>query len=210
MYLRHLTLRNLKLARALDLDFTRRGAPRPFTVFVGENGRCKTALLQAIALAASGPDRANQLADAQTLPDVRDGRATTRSPVKSWATRSPSERCARGKAPSAATAKRRSRGHETMWSTELLDQYREHVNLHVRPRVERVRDAMQRERPGQGRIVFEAWSTMLRELLRRPRPFVGLSYDAIDQLIPAREREEWRLELPAHRSPEERCAASIA
>jgi len=77
MYLRGLSIRNLKRVRALDLDFTRAGGPRPFTVFVGENGLCKTALLQSIALAASGPDRANQLADAQTLGDVRDGMSAT-------------------------------------------------------------------------------------------------------------------------------------
>jgi hypothetical protein len=37
----------------------------------GERG-CKTALLQCIALAASGPDRANQLADVRSLVDVRN------------------------------------------------------------------------------------------------------------------------------------------
>ena len=38
-----------------------------WTVFVAENGACKTTLLQTIALAASGPERANQLADVPSL-----------------------------------------------------------------------------------------------------------------------------------------------
>ncbi len=75
MYLRKLRVRNIKLLRDVELDFTREGLgdghPRLWTVLIGENGLCKTALLQAIALAASGPDRANQLADVPSLRDVR-------------------------------------------------------------------------------------------------------------------------------------------
>lgn len=71
MYLRKLRVRNIKLLRDVELDFTRDGEPRLWTVLIGENGLCKTALLQAIALAASGPDRANQLADVPSLRDVR-------------------------------------------------------------------------------------------------------------------------------------------
>jgi hypothetical protein len=72
MYLRKLNIKNLKLLHNVELDFTdEHGAPRPFTVFVGENGLCKTSLLQAIALAASGVDRANQLADVASYPDLR-------------------------------------------------------------------------------------------------------------------------------------------
>lgn len=71
MYLRKLRIRNVKLLRDVELDFTRDDAPRMWTAFIGENGLCKTALLQAIALAASGPDRANQLADGSALHDAR-------------------------------------------------------------------------------------------------------------------------------------------
>jgi AAA domain, putative AbiEii toxin, Type IV TA system len=71
VYLRKLRVRNIKLLRDVELDFTRHGQPRLWTVLIGENGLCKTALLQAIALAASGPDRANQLADVPSLRDVR-------------------------------------------------------------------------------------------------------------------------------------------
>jgi hypothetical protein len=71
MYITRLYVKNMKLMRDLALDFTHEGAPRMWTAFVAENGACKTTLLQAIALAASGPDRANQLADVPSLPDLR-------------------------------------------------------------------------------------------------------------------------------------------
>lgn len=72
MYLRRLTVQNVKLLRDFTLDFLREGDVRTWTVLIGENGVCKTALLQCIALAASGPDRANQLADVPSLVDVRN------------------------------------------------------------------------------------------------------------------------------------------
>ncbi len=72
MYLSKLHIKNVKLLRDVKIDFTGKdGRPRPFTVFVGENGLCKTSLLQAIALAASGADRANQVADVSSYPDLR-------------------------------------------------------------------------------------------------------------------------------------------
>nr|AYM53809.1 SMC domain protein [Archangium sp.] len=71
MYITRLHVKNMKLMRDLALDFTHEGQPRMWTVFVAENGACKTTLLQAIALAASGSDRANQLADVPSLPDLR-------------------------------------------------------------------------------------------------------------------------------------------
>lgn len=71
MYITRLHVKNLKLMRDLALDFTHEGKPRLWTAFVAENGACKTTLLQAIALAASGSERANQLADVPSLPDLR-------------------------------------------------------------------------------------------------------------------------------------------
>lgn len=72
MYLRKLHIRNMKLLRDVAIDFTGEdNEPRPFTMFVGENGLCKTTLLQAIALAASGADRANQLAEPSSYLDLR-------------------------------------------------------------------------------------------------------------------------------------------
>jgi|GEM_PF-654428 len=71
MYITRLHVKNLKLMRDLALDFTHEGKPRMWTAFVAENGACKTTLLQAIALAASGSDRANQLADVPSLRDLR-------------------------------------------------------------------------------------------------------------------------------------------
>lgn len=73
VYLTGLTVRNAKLLRHVELVFAREdGTPRSWTVLVGENGLCKTTLLHAIALAASGPTRANQLIpDAVALRDRR-------------------------------------------------------------------------------------------------------------------------------------------
>lgn len=71
MYITRLHVKNMKLMRDLAFDFTHEGKPRMWTVFVAENGACKTTLLQTIALAASGQDRANQLADVPSLPDLR-------------------------------------------------------------------------------------------------------------------------------------------
>jgi len=72
MYITRLHVKNVKLMRDLQLDFTHEGKPRMWTVFVAENGACKTTLLQSIALAASGPERANQLADVPSLADLRN------------------------------------------------------------------------------------------------------------------------------------------
>ncbi|HLL06468.1 MAG TPA: AAA family ATPase [Myxococcaceae bacterium] len=71
MYITRLHLKNVKLMRDLALDFTHEGKPRMWTALVAENGACKTTLLQSIALAASGQDRSNQLADVPSLPDLR-------------------------------------------------------------------------------------------------------------------------------------------
>ncbi|WNG41322.1 AAA family ATPase [Archangium violaceum] len=73
MYLHELKVANLKLLRDMTIPFLHEGKPRPWTVFVGENGLCKTSLLRAIALAASGPERGNQLGTAYipTMPDKR-------------------------------------------------------------------------------------------------------------------------------------------
>jgi len=78
MYITRLHVKNMKLMRNLELSFTHEGKPRMWTVFVAENGACKTTLLQTIALAASGPERANQLADVPSLPDLRRPAETAR------------------------------------------------------------------------------------------------------------------------------------
>lgn len=71
MYITSLHVQNLKLLRDFRLDFMRGGQPRMWTVLIGENGLCKTSILRAIGMAASGPIRANQLADVASLRDVR-------------------------------------------------------------------------------------------------------------------------------------------
>jgi len=73
MYLRTLKVRNCKLLRELELAFEREdgSGPRMWTVFVGENGLCKTSLLRCIAMAAMGPEISTGLADVAALPDKR-------------------------------------------------------------------------------------------------------------------------------------------
>lgn len=61
MYLRSLSVKNLKRIRDLELDFTHEGEPRMWTVLIGENGTAKTSILQAIALAAAGSQQVNTL-----------------------------------------------------------------------------------------------------------------------------------------------------
>ena len=72
MYITDLRIDHLKLLRNFHLEFTNAdGTPRMWTVLVGENGRCKTSVLRAIALAASGAARAGELADLASLADKR-------------------------------------------------------------------------------------------------------------------------------------------
>ena len=72
VFIRKLEIADLKLFRDLKLSFVKDdGSPRMWTVIVGENGLGKTSLLRAIALAAVGPERGNQLADVASLPDRR-------------------------------------------------------------------------------------------------------------------------------------------
>jgi len=78
MYLRSLQIDNLKLLRGFELDVCRDGEPRMWTVLVGRNGLCKTSILRAVALAASGPARANQLAQ-DLMVSLRDARRTDAS-----------------------------------------------------------------------------------------------------------------------------------
>jgi hypothetical protein len=63
MYIRKLEVKNLKRLSDFKLDFARPdGTPRMWTVLIGENGTGKTSILQAIALAAAGKLRVNDLA----------------------------------------------------------------------------------------------------------------------------------------------------
>ena len=73
MYLRDIHIDGLKLLRNFELDFTRDGKPRMWTVLVGRNGLCKTSILRAIAIAASGQTLASQLAE-DWLPSILDKR----------------------------------------------------------------------------------------------------------------------------------------
>lgn len=73
MYLTHLEVTNIKRFKRLRLDLThevpgvdgqpRRRAPRMWTVLIGENGTCKTTLLQCVALTALGSTELGLLDD---------------------------------------------------------------------------------------------------------------------------------------------------
>ncbi|MCP4655165.1 MAG: AAA family ATPase [bacterium] len=71
MYITDLRIQNVKRLRDFQLSFGSDDEPRLWTVLIGANGLCKTAILQCIALAASGHVRGNQLVDAASLPDLR-------------------------------------------------------------------------------------------------------------------------------------------
>lgn len=63
MYLKSLTISHMKRIEELHLDFVEAdGAPRMWTVLIGENGTAKTTVLQAVAMAAAGRLRVNELA----------------------------------------------------------------------------------------------------------------------------------------------------
>lgn len=67
MYIEHLHVRNLRLLAEQEFSFLGAdGQPRLWTVIVGENGVCKSTILQAVVLAALGPKLGSALAqDAQ-------------------------------------------------------------------------------------------------------------------------------------------------
>lgn len=64
MFLKSIQINNLKLIESLNLDFSdpsEADGIRRWSVLIGKNGRGKTAILQAIALAAAGDYHANDL-----------------------------------------------------------------------------------------------------------------------------------------------------
>jgi DNA repair ATPase RecN len=67
VFIRKLHVKNLKLLRDFELEFTRAdGSARMWTVIIGENGTGKTTILQAIAMAAAGSSFVNLLANRVT------------------------------------------------------------------------------------------------------------------------------------------------
>ncbi len=72
MYLTHLRLKHIRLLAASELSFTDpEGRPRMWTVLLGDNGLCKSTLLQCIAISAAGPKLGSALIrDASTLHRV--------------------------------------------------------------------------------------------------------------------------------------------
>lgn len=75
MYIRELSIKNLKLLKELHLSFVRTdGSLRHWTVIIGDNGTGKTSILQAIAMAAAGQLQVNNLAS-KVVGQLRDRRS---------------------------------------------------------------------------------------------------------------------------------------
>lgn len=75
MRLKYLHVRNLKLLAEQTFSFVDdNGEPRAWTAFLGDNGLCKTSVLQAIALASAGERMASRLLDG----DANDYRNASR------------------------------------------------------------------------------------------------------------------------------------
>ncbi|HEY2291815.1 MAG TPA: AAA family ATPase [Thermoanaerobaculia bacterium] len=79
MYIERLHVKNIRLLAEQDFSFVNPdGSPRLWTVIVGENGVCKSTILQTIALAAMGPKLGSALVqDAQRLRNVNSPEAAS-------------------------------------------------------------------------------------------------------------------------------------
>lgn len=79
MYIERLHVRNIRLLAEQEFSFLNAdGSPRLWTVLVGENGMCKSTVLQAIALAAMGPKLGSALIqNAQRLRNLNSSEAAS-------------------------------------------------------------------------------------------------------------------------------------
>ncbi|NNC00389.1 hypothetical protein HI113_41715 [Corallococcus exiguus] len=75
---------------------------------------------------------------------------------------------------------------------DLLTIYDAHVHDQVKPRVDAARDAIRR---ADVPLIKTAWRRVLG-LLSPRMPFVALTFDAIEHLLPADQRLPWDLEMP--------------
>lgn len=116
MYIQSIKIQNLKRLRDFELDFTSDGGvPRMWSVLIGENGTGKSAILQAIALAAAGRLLVNGLAG-NSVAHLADQRQTDDMRITAWfsipvvtqpvALVAPKKRGAKGVLPPAAVGRR--------------------------------------------------------------------------------------------------------
>jgi ABC-type cobalamin/Fe3+-siderophores transport system ATPase subunit len=79
MYIERLHVKNVRLLAEQDFSFVNPdGSPRLWTVIVGENGVCKSTILQTIALTAMGPKLGSALVEnAQRLRKVSNSEAAS-------------------------------------------------------------------------------------------------------------------------------------
>lgn len=84
MYIQSIKIQNLKRLRDFELKFTSDcGTPRMWSVLIGENGTGKSAVLQAIALAAAGRLLVNGLAG-NSVTNLADWRREESMTITSW------------------------------------------------------------------------------------------------------------------------------
>jgi len=84
MYIQSIKIQNLKRLRDFELNFTSdSGATRMWSVLIGENGTGKSAILQAIALAAAGRLQVNGLAG-NSVAHLADQRQTDDMIITAW------------------------------------------------------------------------------------------------------------------------------
>ncbi len=91
MYIRRLHIRHMKRIADLALDFEHDGAPRMWTILIGENGTAKTTILQAIALAAAGGRQVNTLGR-PIVKHLRDRRGDAEMAVEAHFSFTPASR----------------------------------------------------------------------------------------------------------------------
>jgi uncharacterized protein (TIGR02646 family) len=75
---------------------------------------------------------------------------------------------------------------------DLLTLYDAHVNDHVKPRTDATLEAIERQ---DVELIRSTWRRV-RAFLAPRMPFIALSFDAIDHLVPVDVRVQWGLDLP--------------
>lgn len=108
MYIHSIKIQNLKRLRDFELDFTSDdGAPRMWSVLIGENGTGKSAILQAIALAAAGRLLVNSLAGSG-VAYLADQRQTDEMRITAWFSTPMLNQ------PEASTTRKKRRGKDAL------------------------------------------------------------------------------------------------
>jgi hypothetical protein len=76
---------------------------------------------------------------------------------------------------------------------DMLDRYGQHVEEHVKPRLDGVLVAIREGRTAEARV---EWARAVRSLLNARQEFAGLAYDVMNHLLPPVVRAAHGLDLP--------------